>query len=58
MSVRREVLVFVFLGLCAWLIGLRLGGAMSGFEQDVDRGKIEKVIERDPPAAFDIRRAA
>jgi hypothetical protein len=57
MTVRREVLVFVILGACAWLVGLGMGEAMRRVEVDAERAKMEKIIEHDPPVAFDIRRA-
>jgi hypothetical protein len=54
MSVRREVLVFVILGACAWFIGLGVSQTIRDAEGDRSR---MQVIERDTPVAFDIRNA-
>ncbi len=58
MAIRREMLVFIILGACAWFIGLGVGEALKRSEAEADRPKADQVKEHDPPAAFDIRRAA
>lgn len=52
------MLVFIILGACAWFIGLGVGEALKRSEAEADRPKADQVKEHDPPAAFDIRRAA